>query len=61
MRQHALRKLLTPKDYDRIQAAIEVDDVEAVTLEELDAVSDMMFDFHSNRVRTHYIKRMAIQ
>ena len=55
MRIHPLRKSLTPKDYDRIQAALDQDDVAAVSMEELDAVADVMFDWHANRVRTHIV------
>jgi hypothetical protein len=53
MRIHPLRKTLTPKDYDRIQAALDQDDVTAVSMEELDAVADVMFDWHANHLRTH--------
>ena len=55
MRIHPLRKTLTPKDYDRIQAALDREDVSAVSMEELDAVADVMFDWHANRVRTHVV------
>ena len=55
MRIHPLRKTLTPKDYDRIQLALDQDDVSAVSMEELDAVADVMFDWHANRVRTHIV------
>ena len=55
MRIHPLRNTLTPKDYDRIQAALDREDVSAVTMEELDAVADVMFDWHANRVRTHVV------
>ena len=55
MRIHPLRNTLTPKDYDRIQAALDREDVSAVSMEELDAVADVMFDWHANRVRTHIV------
>tara|TARA_B110000483_G_C17910351_1_gene432862 strand:+ start:256 stop:441 length:186 start_codon:yes stop_codon:yes gene_type:complete len=55
MRIHPLRRTLTPKDYDRIQAALDREDVSAVSMEELDAVADVMFDWHANRVRTHVV------
>lgn len=55
MRIHPLRRTLTPKDYDRIQAALDREDVSAVSMEELDAVADVMFDWHANRVRTHIV------
>jgi hypothetical protein len=55
MRIHPLRKTLTPKDYDRIQAALDQDDVTAVSMEELDAVADVMFDWHANHLRTHTV------
>ena len=59
MRIHPLRRTLTPKDYDRIQAALDREDVGAVSMEELDAnldaVADVMFDWHANRVRTHVV------
>ena len=55
MRIHPLRKTLTPKDYDRIQAALDQDDVAAVSMDELDAVADVMFDWHANRTRTHFV------
>ena len=55
MRIHPLRRTLTPKDYDRIQAALDREDVSAVTMDELDAVADVMFDWHANRVRTHVV------
>ena len=55
MRIHPLRNTLTPKDYDRIQAALDREHVGAVSMEELDAVADVMFDWHANRVRTHIV------
>ena len=55
MRIHPLRRTLTPKDYDRIQAALDREDVGSVSMEELDAVADVMFDWHANRVRTHVV------
>jgi hypothetical protein len=55
MRIHPLRRTLTPKDYDRIQLALDQDDVGAVSMEELDAVADVMFDWHANRTRTHVV------
>lgn len=41
---HPLRHTLKPQDWDRIQTAMEHEDVKAVTDEELDAVNDVLYD-----------------
>ena len=49
---HPLRHTLKPQDWDRIQTAMEQENVEAVTDEELDAVNDVLYDLIVAKMQT---------
>ena len=51
---HPLRKTLTNQDWTRIQTAMETDDVDAVTDEELAAAQDLLYDAIVARTQTHW-------
>ena len=50
---HPLRKKLTDADWTRIQTAMEQDDVDSVTDEELDAAHDVLYDAIAAKLQTH--------
>lgn len=50
---HPLRLELSERDLERIAQAIENDDADSVSLEELAAVQDIMFDHFSANNQTH--------
>lgn len=50
---HPLRNILTKEDLERIQAALETEDVHNVTMEELDAVNDILYDHIAGMKQTH--------
>ena len=50
---HPLRHTLNESDWGRIQLAMEQEDVQAVTDEELDAVNDILYDAIVAKLQTH--------
>lgn len=50
---HPLRKSLTQEDWQRIQAAMESEDVDAVTDKEIDAAHDVLYDAIAGKMQTH--------
>ena len=53
LKRHPLRDTLTKKDLERIQLALETEDVDNVTDEELDAVNDILYDAIAGQQQTH--------
>jgi len=51
--RHPLRDTLTKKDLERIQLALETEDVDNVTDEELDAANDILYDVIAGQQQTH--------
>ena len=51
--RHPLRDTLTKKDLKRIHTALETEDVDNVTNEELDAVNDILYDAIASKNQTH--------
>ena len=51
--RHPLRDTLTKEDLERIHTALETEDVDNVTDEELDAVNDILYDFIAGERQTH--------
>jgi hypothetical protein len=52
--EHPLRKSLTQEDWKRIQTAMETEDADAVTDEEVDAAYDVLYDAVAGKMQTHY-------
>lgn len=50
---HPLRAKLTDADWTRIQTAMEREDVNAITDEELDAAHDVLYDAIAGKLQTH--------
>jgi hypothetical protein len=50
---HPLRNTLTQDDWQRIQNALDTDDVNSVTQEELDAAHDVLYDAIVAKTQTH--------
>lgn len=50
---HPLRKNLTQEDWARIQTAMEHEDVDSITDEELDAAHDVLYDAIVAKMQTH--------
>lgn len=50
---HPLRNTFTKEDLERIQAALETEDVHNITMEELDAVNDILYDHIAGQQQTH--------
>jgi len=50
---HPLRDTFTEEDLKRIQSALDNDDVENVSMEELDAVNDILYDTIAGAKQTH--------
>ena len=50
---HPLRDTLTKEDLERIQTALDNEDVHNVTDEELDAVNDILYDAIAGQKQTH--------
>jgi hypothetical protein len=50
---HPLRNTLTQEDWTRIQTAMETEDVDAITDEELDAAHDVLYDAIVAKMQTH--------
>jgi len=50
---HPLRNTLTEADWARIQTAMDTNDVDSVTNEELDAAADLLFDAVAAKMQTH--------
>ena len=51
--RHPLRDTLTKEDLERIHTALETEDVNNVTNEELDAVNDILYDHIAGQQQTH--------
>ena len=51
--RHPLRDTLTEQDLERIHTALETEDVNNVTNEELDAVNDILYDAIAGEQQTH--------
>jgi len=51
--RHPLRDKLTKQDLERIHNALETEDVDNVTDEELDAVNDILYDAIAGQKQTH--------
>lgn len=51
--RHPLRDTLTKEDLERIQAALDNEDIHDVTTEELDAVNDILYDVIAGQQQTH--------
>ena len=51
--RHPLRNTLTKEDLERIHTALETEDVDNVTNEELDAVNDILYDVIAGEQQTH--------
>jgi hypothetical protein len=51
--EHPLRKTLTSEDWQRIQSAMESEDVDAVTDAEIDAAHDVLYDAVAAKIQTH--------
>lgn len=51
---HPLRNKLTEADWTRIQNAMETEDVNAITDEELDAAHDVLYDAIVAKMQTHH-------
>jgi len=51
--RHPLRDTLTQEDLERIHTALETEDVDNVTDEELDAVHDILYDAIAGKTQTH--------
>lgn len=49
---HPLRDTLTQDDWQRIQTAMETEDVDSITDEELDAAQDVLYDAIVARLQT---------
>jgi len=52
--RHPLRNTLTQEDWQRIQTAMQTDDVNAITDEELDAAHDVLYDAIVHKLQTHF-------
>ena len=50
---HPLRNTLTQEDWARITRAMETEDVDAITDEELDAAHDVLYDAIAAKMQTH--------
>ena len=51
--EHPLRKKLTPEDWQRIQSAMESENVDDVTDAEIDAAHDVLYDAIAAKIQTH--------
>ena len=51
--EHPLRATLTTKDWQRIQRAIDAQDDSKITLEEIAAAHDLLYDSMAARLQTH--------
>ena len=51
--RHPLRDTLAKEDLERIHTALETEDVDNVTNEELDAVNDILYDVIAGEQQTH--------
>lgn len=51
---HPLRNTLTQEDWARITRAMETEDVDAITDEELDAAHDVLYDAIAAKMQTHH-------
>ena len=50
---HPLRDTLTQEDWSRIQTAMEYEDIDSVTDEEIDAAHDVLYDAIAAKLQTH--------
>ena len=50
---HPLREKLQPEDWCRIQVAMESQDVDSVTDDEIDAAYDVLYDAIAAKTQTH--------
>lgn len=50
---HPLRNNLTKEDLERIHTALETEDTNNVTMEELDAINDILYDHIAGQKQTH--------
>ena len=53
MMQHPLRKKLTKEDWKRIQDAIENDNVDDASWDEIEAAHDVFYDAIAGKTQTH--------
>ena len=51
--RHPLRDTFTKEDLERIQTALDNEDVHSVSTEELDAVNDILYDAIAGEKQTH--------
>ena len=51
--RHPLRDTLTKQDLERIQTALDNEDVDNISTEELDAVNDILYDVIAGENQTH--------
>ena len=50
---HPLRDTLTKEDWQRIQTAMDTDNLDNVTVDELDAAHDVLYDAVAGAQQTH--------
>jgi hypothetical protein len=51
--QHPLRDTLTKEDWQRIQTAMDTDNLDSITLDEIEAAHDVLYDAIAGAQQTH--------